>query len=76
LVAGARSAYRVVSGGLEVEPGSVRQVFLDPPSNQGEDYGDGPEIGGGVYNLGTFTVDVFTVIAHNHASTSNDDIFP
>jgi hypothetical protein len=30
LVAGARSAYRVVSGGLEVEPGSVRQVFLDP----------------------------------------------
>jgi hypothetical protein len=36
---------------------------------------DGQGIGGGVYNLGTFTFDVTTVIAHNHASTSNDDIF-
>ena len=32
--------------------------------------------GVGVYNFGTFSFDVFTVIAHNHASTSNDDIFP
>jgi hypothetical protein len=32
-------------------------------------------IGGGVYNLGTFTADSATVIAGNHASTSNDDIF-
>ena len=35
-----------------------------------------PGIGGGIYNLGTFTFDAFTVIKHNHASTSNDDIFP
>jgi len=37
---------------------------------------DGQGVGGGVYNLGTFTSDPFTVIAANHASTSNDDIFP
>jgi hypothetical protein len=35
-----------------------------------------PGIGGGIYNLGTFTFDAFTVIKGNHASTSNDDIFP
>jgi hypothetical protein len=33
-------------------------------------------VGGGVYNLGTFTFDVLTDISGNHASTSNDDIFP
>ena len=32
--------------------------------------------GGGVDDLGSLTVDVFTLIAHNHASTSNDDVFP
>jgi hypothetical protein len=37
---------------------------------------DGQGVGGGVYNLGTFTFDVFTVIKKNEASTSNDDIFP
>jgi hypothetical protein len=43
---------------------------------EGEDGGsDGQGIGGGVYNLGLFTFDVATVIAHNHASTSNDDTF-
>jgi hypothetical protein len=31
-------------------------------------------IGGGVYNLGSFTFDVFTIIAHNHASTSGDNV--
>jgi len=31
---------------------------------------------GGVDNLGAFTSDKATVIAHNYASTSNDDIFP
>lgn len=30
---------------------------------------------GGVYNLGTFSDDA-TVIDDNHASTSNDDLFP
>jgi hypothetical protein len=33
-------------------------------------------VGGGVYNLGTFLFDLATVIHHNHASTSNDDIYP
>jgi hypothetical protein len=33
-------------------------------------------VGGGVYNLGVFTPDAATVIKHNHASTSNDDVFP
>jgi hypothetical protein len=37
---------------------------------------DGAGVGGGVYNLGTFASDAITVIAHNHASTSNDNIFP
>jgi hypothetical protein len=32
--------------------------------------------GGGVYNLGSFTFDALTEIAHNRASTSNDDLFP
>jgi hypothetical protein len=36
----------------------------------------GHGIGGGVYNLGSFSVDLATIIKHNHASTSNDDIFP
>ena len=35
-----------------------------------------PGIGGGIYNLGTFTFDAFTVIAFNHASTSGDNIGP
>jgi hypothetical protein len=26
--------------------------------------------------LGTFGVDAFAIIAHNHASTSNDNVFP
>src|SRR5262249_26560400 len=36
---------------------------------------DGQGIGGGVYNLGTFSDDALTVIAKNHASTSDDDCF-
>ena len=36
----------------------------------------GQGIGGGVYNLGTFSFDAATTIAENVASTSNDDIFP
>jgi hypothetical protein len=31
--------------------------------------------GPAIYNLGTFTVDGFTLIKGNAASTSNDDIF-
>jgi hypothetical protein len=38
---------------------------------------DGQGVGGGVYNdLGTFTDDILTVIAHNLASTSHNNIFP
>jgi hypothetical protein len=35
----------------------------------------GQGIGGGIYNLGTFSLDTFTVVLGNHASTSNDDRF-
>ena len=42
----------------------------------GEGGSDGQGVGGGVYNLGAFNADVMTVIARNHASTSNDNIFP
>jgi hypothetical protein len=36
---------------------------------------DGVGIGGGVYSLGSFSVDDPASIQHNHASTSNDDIY-
>ena len=36
---------------------------------------DGLGIGGGVYNDGMFTDDLLTIIAHNLASTSHDNIF-
>jgi hypothetical protein len=36
---------------------------------------DGQGVGGGVYNLGTILFDPATLIASNHASTSNDDGF-
>jgi hypothetical protein len=32
-------------------------------------------VGGGVYNLGTFFLDAASTVDHNHASTSNDDVF-
>jgi hypothetical protein len=35
-----------------------------------------PGIGGGIYTLGVFTSDASTVIKHNHASTSGDDVGP
>src|SRR5262249_61076645 len=45
---------------------------------QGEGGGsDGQGIGGGLYLAagGSVCIDVNTVIAHNHASTNNDDVF-
>jgi hypothetical protein len=36
----------------------------------------GPGIGGGVYTLGTFTLDAATVIIFNYASTSDNNIGP
>jgi hypothetical protein len=35
-----------------------------------------PGIGGGIYTVGTFIFDAFTVIKENHASTSGDNIGP
>jgi len=37
---------------------------------------DGVGIGGGVYSLGSLSVDDPASIRHNHASTSDDDIYP
>jgi hypothetical protein len=49
----------------------------DAVGGEGEGGGsDGLGIGGGVYDLGSFTFDVYSVIAHNHASTTNDNVFP
>jgi hypothetical protein len=45
-------------------------------ANGGAGASDGAGVGGGIFNLGTLAFDLATVIAHNHASTSNDDIFP
>lgn len=36
----------------------------------------GEGIGGGVYYLGTYGADAATVIEKNHATTSNDDVWP
>ena len=38
--------------------------------------GAGVGLGGGIFNAGTLTIDPFTLVQNNHASTSNDDIFP
>jgi hypothetical protein len=35
-----------------------------------------PGIGGGIYNLGKLNLDALSVVKHNHASTSGDDIGP
>jgi hypothetical protein len=35
----------------------------------------GQGVGGGVYNLGTFDLDTASIIAGNHASTSDDSVF-
>jgi hypothetical protein len=37
---------------------------------------DGEGVGGGVYNLGSFTPDAVSLIFGNHASTSNDNVYP
>ena len=35
-----------------------------------------PGLGGGIYNVGTFSFDSLTVIKHNHASTGGDNVGP
>ena len=37
---------------------------------------DGSGQGGGLYNLGTISAETATHIALNHASTSNNDVYP
>jgi hypothetical protein len=70
-----------LGGGVYVAAGTVIVVASDISHNQalgglGDAEGtDGLGVGGGVYNLGTFLFDPLTVIADNHASTSNDDCF-
>src|SRR5262249_36526046 len=53
-------------------------TIVNNPAEGGEaDEGgsDGHGVGGGVYNLGTLFLDTASVIAHNHASTSDDNVF-
>jgi hypothetical protein len=71
-----------LGGGVYVGTGASVSVIRSTISHNRADGGDGDDggkdglgIGGGVYNLGTFTFDVATVIAHNKASTSNNDTF-
>jgi hypothetical protein len=67
--------------GVHGASGTVTLEASTSPRNRArgghaEDGGtDGLGMGGGVYNLGTFLFDLATVIAHNHAATSNDDCF-
>ena len=65
--------YVAAGGSVRVTRGTITHNVAEGGEGQGG--ADGQGVGGGVYNLGTFTFDVFTVIAHNHASTSNDDTF-
>ncbi len=54
---------------------AVLQLALANGGESGIGGSAGQGIGGGIYNLGSFAFDAFTVIRHNHASTSNDDVF-
>jgi len=71
-----------LGGGLFVSVGcsaTVNASVLDfnfaDGGEEGSGGSDGHGIGGGVYSLGTFD-DIASAIAHNHASTSNNDIGP
>jgi hypothetical protein len=45
--------------------------------HQGVGGSDGEGIGGGIYNFqGMLTIDLFSFVKMNHASTSNDNLFP
>jgi hypothetical protein len=72
-----------LGGGLAVQSGASATLSASTITHnkavggaEGAGGSGGHGIGGGVYNLGTFSADVFTVIKKNHASTSNDDLFP
>jgi hypothetical protein len=64
-------------GGLYNDATSTLTLQSCTVTQNNADGGDaGAGIGGGVYNLGNFTYDVSTLINHNHASTSGNDIGP
>jgi len=54
---------------------SVLDFNFADGGEEGSGGSDGHGIGGGVYRLGTFD-DIASIIAHNHASTSNNEIGP
>jgi hypothetical protein len=71
-----------LGGGLYVDPGATLNLTASSvtgnTANGGEEGSggnDGQGWGGGVYNVGAFT-SVSTVIRGNHASTSDNDIYP
>jgi hypothetical protein len=70
-------------GGVAIVAGSAADVHASTIEHnaalggkRGAGGSDGHGVGGGVFNDGTFTFDISTVIKKNRASTSNDDIFP
>jgi hypothetical protein len=72
----------VIERGLAVLAGSraaVSDSRIEFNSALGGEEGTGDNegrgVGGGVYNLGVFSADAATIIAHNHVATSNDDCF-
>lgn len=74
---------RAGGGGLAFQAGSSATVHYSSITHNtalggeaGRVGSDGLGVGGWVCNLGTFTFDIISVIRKNHASTSNDDIFP
>jgi hypothetical protein len=67
--------YIATGGAVNVTHGTITYNLAQGGLGSGGG-SNGKGIGGGVYHLGVFTFDPTTVIAHNHASTSNDDIFP
>ena len=72
-----------LGGGLALQSGSSATVSASSITHNqalgggaGAGGSDGQGLGGGVYDLGTFTKDALTVIKNNHASTMGDDIYP
>lgn len=63
-----------LGGGLFVDAGSTL-ALSDSLVTLNDALGN-PGVGGGVYNLGTFSFDVSTSITGNTASTSGNDVFP
>jgi hypothetical protein len=69
-------------GGLFIDAGTTATVLASVIAGNRADGGAaatggaaGQGSGGGVYNLGTFDLDAASVIAGNHASTSDNNVF-